>query len=180
MLSVNWSAAYIRGVLSREEISPVLANEINPADGSINATPNVSADIASVDWPSVLTVGSDKLTALRCLQQQQQEAKPKLSAEIVYFGDSTTDLECLLEFGGIVISPEAEIGQRLGTKTANSNSTPAKGSDLLHILQTMLDYNVPHVSHYKDELICWARDFTEIIHNSFLQKRVANMQSTKT
>lgn len=177
---MNWSAAYIRGVLSREQISPVLANEINPADGSISATPTDSAEIASIEWPSVLTVGSDKLKALRCLQQQQQRANPKLSAEIVYFGDSTTDLECLLEFGGIVISPRAEIGQRLGTKTANSNSTTVKGSDLLHILQTMLDYNVPHVSHYKNELICWARDFTEIIHNSFLQKRVANMRSTKT
>lgn len=180
VLSVNWSAAYVRGVLSSEEISPVIANEINPADGSINATPAVSADTASVEWPSVLAVGSDKLSALRCLQRQQQKAKPKLSVEIVYFGDSTTDLECLLEFGGVVISPKAEPGQRPTTKTASSNRTAVKGSDLLHMLQTRLNYNVPHVSQYRDELICWARDFAEVMHSSFLQKRAAHVRSTKT
>lgn len=140
VLSVNWSATYIRGVLSREGISSVIANETNPVDGSINAVP---ADIASAEWPSVLTVGSDKLSALRCLQRQQQEVKTKLSVEIVYFGDSTTDLECLLEFGGIVISPKAEIVQRPGTKTADPNDTATGGSDLLHVLQTRLDCYVP-------------------------------------
>ncbi|POS69839.1 hypothetical protein DHEL01_v211768 [Diaporthe helianthi] len=179
VLSVNWSASYIRGVLSRVGILSVFANETNPVDGSIMAIPAASADVAAAAWPSILAVGSDKLSALRCLRQQQHEVKKTLPAEIVYFGDSTTDLECLLEFGGIVISPTAEIAQTLGTKTADPNSTALKENELLHVLQTTLNYNVPHVSQYKDELICWARDFAEIAHCSFIQKRAANLRATK-
>lgn len=179
ILSVNWSASYIRGVLSREGISSIIANDINPADGSVNALPVISDDIAPGDWPGVLAVGSDKLSALRCLHQRQQKAKPKQSVEIVYFGDSTTDLECLLEFGGIVISPKAEIAQRTDTQTTDPSKAAVNGSDLLHVLQTRLNYNLPHVSEYKDEPICWAHDFAEIKGSSFLQRRAANTQSTK-
>lgn len=179
ILSVNWSASYIRGVLSREDIPSIIANDINPADGSINALPAISDDIAPGDGPGVLAVGSDKLSALRCLHRRQQKAKPKQSVEIVYFGDSTTDLECLLAFGGIVISPKAETAQRPDTKTTNPSKTTLNGSDLLHVLQTGLNYNVPHVSEYKDEPICWARDFAEIMGSGFLPKRAANTQSTK-
>lgn len=179
ILSVNWSASYIRGVLSREDISSVIANDINPADGSVNALPAIFDESASSDWPSVLSVGSDKLSALRCLHRRQQKARPKLSVELVYFGDSTTDLECLLEFGGIVISPKAELAQRQGTKHTDFSKTIPNGSELLHVLQTRLNYNVPHVSEYKDEPICWARDFVEIKGSSFLKKRAENMQSTK-
>lgn len=179
ILSVNWSASYIRGVLSREDVSSVIANEINPADGSVNALPAISDDIAPGDWPRVLSVGSDKSSALRCLHRRQKKAKPTQSVEIVYFGDSTTDLECLLEFGGIVISPNAETAQRPGTKTTSPSKTALNGGDLLHVLRTGLNHNVPHVSEYKDEPICWARDFAEIKGSSFLQKRAANTQSTK-
>lgn len=179
ILSVNWSASYIRGVLSREDISSVIANDINPADGSVNALPSISDDMASSDWPSVLAVSSDKLSVLRSLHRRQEKTKPKLPVELVYFGDSTTDLECLLEFGGIVISPKAEIAQRPGTKPAESSKTILNGSELLHVLQTRLNYNVPHVSEYNDEPICWARDFAEIKGSSFLQKRAANVQSTR-
>lgn len=179
ILSVNWSASYIRGVLSKENISSVIANETSPADGSISALPAIPDNTNSSDWPSLLAVGSDKLSALRCLHRRQQEAKPKQSVELVYFGDSTTDLECLLEFGGIVISPKAEVAQRPSTKPIDSSKTIHNGSDLLHVLQTRLNYNVPHVSEYKDEPICWARDFAEIMESSFLQKRAANMRSTK-
>lgn len=172
---MNWSASYIRGVLSREDISSVVANDINPADGSINAH-----DSPSEDWPSVLAVGSDKLSALRCIYRQLQADRPRLPIEIIYFGDSTTDLECLLEFGGIVISPKAEISQSPGPETTNSDENEFNGSELLHVLRTRLKYNVPHVSEYKDELVCWACDFTEIKESSFLRKRAANMKSTKT
>lgn len=179
ILSVNWSASYIRGVLSRDDISSVIANDINPADGSIKALTAISDDVASSDWPRVFAVGSDKLSALRCLHRLQQKARAKLSVELVYFGDSTTDLECLLEFGGIVISPKAEIAQGSGTKPTDSRNTIRNGSELLHVLQTRLSHNVPHVSEYKDEPICWARDFAEIKGSNFLQKRAANMQPTK-
>lgn len=179
VLSVNWSATYIRGVLSGVGILPVFANETNPVDGSIMAVPAASAEIAAAGWPSVLTVGSDKLSALQCLRRQQLDVGKGLPAEVVYFGDSITDLECLLESGGIAISPMAEIVQRPGTKTADPNSNAARGCDLLHVLRTMLNYNVPHVSQYKDELVCWARDFTEIVHSGFLQKRAANVRATE-
>lgn len=179
ILSVNWSASYIRGVLSREDISSIIANDINPADGSVNGLPAISDDIAPGDWPGVFAVGSDKLSALRCLHRQQQKANPKQSVEVVYFGDSTTDLECLLEFGGIVISPKAELAQRTDTKTTDHSRTAVNGSDLLHVLQTSLNYNVPHVSEYKDESICWARDFAEIKGSGYLQRRAANTQSTE-
>lgn len=179
ILSVNWSASYIRGVLSGHGISSIIANETNTADGSINAPPAISDEIASAEWPSVLAVGSDKLTVLRSLHQRRQKAEPNQSVELLYLGDSTTDLECLLEFGGIVISPDAEIAQRPGTKTTGSSRTTPNGSGLLHALQTMLNYKVPHVSEYNGELICWARDFVDIKESNFLQKRAAKMQSTK-
>ncbi|KAK2610423.1 hypothetical protein N8I77_003853 [Diaporthe amygdali] len=165
ILSVNWSASYIRGVLTQEDISSVIANDINPADGSISALSVTADDNTSEGWPNVLTVGSDKLSALRCLYRRQQRTKPGLPVEIVYFGDSTTDLECLLEFGGIVISPEAGISGSAG--------------DLLRVLRAKLNYHVPHVFEYKGEQICWAIDFTEIKESSFLQKRVANIKCTK-
>lgn len=175
---MNWSASYIRGVLSREGISSVISNDINPADGSVDALPAISDNIASEDWPSILYVGSDKLSALRYLRRQQQKAKPKLLGEIVYFGDSITDLECLLEFGGIVVSPKAETAQRPDTRATNSSKTGLSGNDLLQVLRTRLNYNVPHVSEYKDEPICWAHDFSDIKGSSFLQKRAANVRPT--
>jgi thiamine phosphate phosphatase / amino-HMP aminohydrolase len=177
---VNWSAAYIKGVLSKEEISTVIANEINPKDGSINATPSTPTGVASVEWPDVLTVGLDKLSALRCLQRQQRKNEPERSLGLVYFGDSTTDIECLLEFGGVVISSNPNMEKRPSTRTASSHKMLVKGSDLLHMLQTMLNYNVPHVSLYEGEPICWARDFAEVIQSSHLRKRVAIMRATKT
>lgn len=176
ILSVNWSASYIRGVLSGEGISTVIANDINPTDGSVNAPPAISDDIASGDWPSNLSVGSDKLSALRCLHRQQLKARPKRPREIVYFGDSITDLECLLEFGGIVVSPKAETAQRPDTKGTISSQAGLNGNDLLHVLRTRLIYNVPHVSEYRDEPICWALDFSEIKESGFLQKRAANVR----
>ncbi|KAG8159337.1 hypothetical protein KVR01_010998 [Diaporthe batatas] len=177
VLSVNWSATYIRGVLTRVGTLPVFANETNPVDGSIMAVPAASADIAAAAWPSVLTVGSDKLSALRCLRRQHHGASTNIPPEIVYFGDSTTDLECLLEFGGIVISPRAETVQPPGNMTSDPSSKAVMGSDLLHVLQTTFRYSVPHVSQYKDELVCWARDFAEVVHSNFLQKRAANVRA---
>lgn len=86
VLSVNWSASYIRGVLINEGIKSVVANDIDPSDGSINPLPATSDDIAPEDWPRAFAVGSDKLSALRYFHQQQQRAKPKMPVGIICSG----------------------------------------------------------------------------------------------
>ncbi|KAI2636915.1 HAD-like domain-containing protein [Hypomontagnella submonticulosa] len=93
ILSVNWSAAFIEGACGERPGVTVIANEVC-GDGSI-AGPAVLNSVrgnGAAAEPRNLTNSRDKLDAMEAMRHADGlAAKP-----VVYFGDSTTDLECLL------------------------------------------------------------------------------------
>ncbi|KAF3804940.1 hypothetical protein GCG54_00004210 [Colletotrichum gloeosporioides] len=121
VVSINWSRSFIQGVLSAYEFD-VVANEIE-IDGSISG-PEV---LGPLGRETILTTCEDKLRALRALAARQGVDNAK---ELVYFGDSTSDLECLLETRGVVVT-----------------STPE--STLMTTL-TRLGYDVPRVQDCRE------------------------------
>ncbi|KAJ4393732.1 hypothetical protein N0V93_002947 [Gnomoniopsis smithogilvyi] len=139
VVSVNWSAAYIRGVLEPWNITSIVANEIQ-LDGSIATSLECFTPQPSRLEPlKALATSSDKLEATKhLLERVGGQCKG-------YFGDSTTDLECLDFCGGWVI-------------TASDGK-----SSLVRTLQR-LGHDVPCISGPRgaDSRISWAHDFTEV------------------
>lgn len=138
VVSVNWSASYIKGVLEPWGITSVIANEIQ-LDGSI------AIPLASVpkNWghqghPMTLTTSADKLEITQHLLSHLKDQC------VTYLGDSTTDLECLGKYGGHVVTSDG-------------------GGNLLGTLRR-LGCDVPDVSDSldADPHISWMRDFTKI------------------
>lgn len=138
VVSVNWSAAYIRGVLEPWDITSIVANEIQ-LDGSIAASlDSVPESLSSVGPLKALATSFDKLEATKHLLQT-------VGGQCIgYFGDSTTDMECLKFFGGWVITSDG-------------------GGSLARTLRR-LDNNVPRISEPRgpESHISWAHDFTEV------------------
>lgn len=96
VVSVNWSSAFIEGALDCPGVT-VIANCIR-ADGSI-AGP--SLDGVNNGEGQTLTNSGDKLAALDAILHMA----PPPSGASFYFGDSITDLECLLRVGrGVVVA----------------------------------------------------------------------------
>lgn len=140
VVSVNWSAAYIRGVLEPWGITSIVANEIQ-LDGSIAAMPQSSnvEDLGNVEHPKVFATSGDKL-------QATQDLLKRVGGRCVgYFGDSTTDLECLEFCGGWVVTTDG-------------------GGSLLRSLQR-LGRDIPFASESRDAQshIAWAHDFSEVV-----------------
>lgn len=154
ILSVNWSDSYIKGVLSDYEFDSVLANRTDMKDGNISATRGAFVDPKERGfWPEILTVGRDKLVVLRNLYWRKRALKPHKAIKFIYFGDSTTDLECLAEVGGVVMSSDGAGG-------------------LLTMIRQVLGFYIPHVSEWKeDNFLCWARDFAELRQFDFLERK---------
>lgn len=139
VVSVNWSASYIRGVLDPWGITSIIANEIQP-DGSIIAPFQFrSQNPNNVDPLKALATSCDKLEATQRLLGTTTGGKC-----IGYFGDSTTDLECLGFYGGYVLTSDGE-------------STLARTLRRLH-------YAMPCISEPQGAFahISWAPDFAEI------------------
>ncbi|KAK6842651.1 hypothetical protein PG987_003511 [Apiospora arundinis] len=139
VVSVNWSAAFIAGALGCPEIT-VIANTVR-SDGSI-AGPDILNQYASAngagggDGGAVehrnLTNSCDKLAVVETILQQQAESlrgKPSF-----YFGDSITDLECLLRADyGVVISDKEDSTllktlERVGKKVSHSTDAGSQNS----------------------------------------------------
>ncbi|KAH0432593.1 hypothetical protein CcaCcLH18_06339 [Colletotrichum camelliae] len=140
VVSINWSGSFIRGVLSAYDFD-VVANEIE-IDGSISG-PEV---LGPSGGRQILTTCEDKLRALRALAARQGVGNAE---GLVYFGDSTSDLECLLEMRGVVVT-----------------STPE--SSLMATL-TRLGYDVPRVQDCREmDKIVWTSAFQEILQSGFL------------
>lgn len=140
VVSVNWSAAYIRGVLEPWGITSIVANEIQ-LDGSIAALPQDSSPQGReiIGHPKVFATSGDKLEATSDLLN-------RVGGRCVgYFGDSTTDLECLDFCGGWVM-------------------TTGGGGSLLRSLRR-LGREIPFVSESRDAQshISWAHDFSEVV-----------------
>lgn len=154
VLSVNWSADYIKGVLGNCNMTSIIANKITPEDGSISATGAFEESNERELWPDVLTVANDKLMALRSLYWRRKLLIPDKDLHFIYFGDSATDIECFVEVGGVIISNDEDGG-------------------LLSILRQELNYDVPHISVWEEGgFVCWARDFSELLQSDYLRRRV--------
>ncbi|KAK2002844.1 hypothetical protein LX36DRAFT_626160 [Colletotrichum falcatum] len=144
VVSINWSRSFIKGVLSDYSFD-IVANEIE-MDGSISG-PDV---LGPPSQETTLTTCEDKLRALRAwaTRQGMEDAEA-----LVYFGDSTSDIECLLETRGVVISSGPD-------------------SSLMATLRRV-GYEVPQVDeHRPSSRIVWASTFVEILTSGFLTSRV--------
>ena len=183
IVSVNWSDAWIQGVLSRErdsrtegESSPirVFANKVT-ASGAIipnfrrkDAATAVGEDHEHDDNVPFASC-SDKVEAL---EAAVAAATADSDDAVVYMGDSTTDLECLVHVGS-----KRSSGGGGGIAMANGDG-PATSK----LIQTLvrLGYAVPHVSESKRfrrprgeeegdaPRLAWARDYEEILASKIL------------
>lgn len=132
VVSVNWSRAFIEGVLLPHQIR-VIANEPH-ADGSILGPEFLGGR---------MTNGHEKREALDHVVTDKKK-------RVLYFGDSTTDMECLLE-GGIVISND-------------------EASSLMRTLRRVGE-PVPHVGERETASnLMWARDFREVLESGVLHE----------
>lgn len=136
VVSVNWSRAFIEGALLPHELR-VVANEPG-ADGSIEGPEFLGGR---------MTNGHEKRAALDDVVARGKGGEGR----VVYFGDSTTDMECLLR-GGIVISDDGE-------------------SSLMKTLRRVGEA-VPHVKEREAEpaRVVWARDFREVLESGILDR----------
>lgn len=140
VLSVNWSRSFIKGVLSPYDFD-VVSNEIE-LDGSISGPDILGASSRN----TIMTTCDDKLRALRAMVTRQESESTR---GLVYFGDSTTDIECLLEARGVVISTDSE-------------------SSLMKALRRV-GHHVPRTQGYcGSSRIIWASAFEEILQSRFL------------
>ncbi|KAI2607554.1 haloacid dehalogenase-like hydrolase-domain-containing protein [Hypoxylon fragiforme] len=147
VLSVNWSSAFIEGACGGLEGVRVIANDIRE-DGAI-AGPEIlnpsSAEEGDYE-PRILTNSRDKLDAMEAtLRAEGLVGKPS-----VYFGDSTTDLECLLATSqGFVVADQDD-------------------SSLLKTL-VRIGKEVPHVRDQSTEnKLAWTSNYENIPDDRFV------------
>lgn len=187
IVSVNWSDAWIQGVLSREDDGGpgddgpairVFANKVTESGAIIpnfrrkDATTAVGEDHEHDDNVPFASC-SDKVEALETAVAEAEAASGSSSIDdaVLYMGDSVTDLECL------VLAGSKRAGGGGGIAIANGDG-PATSK----LIQTLvrLGYEVPHVSESKrfqrprseDEgdapRLAWARDYEEILASKVL------------
>lgn len=153
VVSVNWSGSFIKGVVESGWREPghgqrgfelvvgerIVANGIRFPGGQIEGPKELGGE-------PLLTVG-DKLRAMRTLRARMGEDK------VVYFGDSTTDLACLVEADlGVVMADDEGKGKLL--RTLNR-----------------VGLEVPHVSRCDDgSKLTWARDFEEVLQSRVMER----------
>ncbi|KAI1128294.1 haloacid dehalogenase-like hydrolase-domain-containing protein [Nemania abortiva] len=155
VVSVNWSASFIEGAcgFSEGEIH-VVANEVREGDGVVLGPGALAGNSLLADdseHPSReqearnLTNSCDKRDAVREVRRiHDAQDKP-----FFYFGDSTTDMECLLEATrGVVIADD-------------------ETSTLIKTLRRV-GKRVPHVRDAEaSEALVWASNFEEVMHSMF-------------
>lgn len=146
VVSVNFSSYFIRGVLASAGVEAsmveVLAN--HPDENGILLGP------AAGEGRSVMATSDAKLASMKAILNSWRSTPGGPFSNVVYIGDSGTDIECLTEEGltGIVI-----------TKDGNSS--------LMGTLER-IGVVVKHLDKYQDgseARVYWARDFREIVGN---------------
>ncbi|KAL1841209.1 hypothetical protein VTJ49DRAFT_7330 [Mycothermus thermophilus] len=163
VVSVNWSDEFIRGVVqagcdkyrggddsssssstSSSDSWPgkVLANRVRFPDGQILGPRELGGE--------PLVTAGDKLRAMKSLVKGTGSEKG--TPKVVYIGDSTTDLTCLVEADlGIVIAPDTE-------------------SKLLKTMDRV-QLQVPHVEEAaRGSKLAWARDFEEVLRSGVMDR----------
>ncbi|KAI5926121.1 HAD-like domain-containing protein [Camillea tinctor] len=159
VVSVNWSAAFIEGACSAGaegvEIR-VLANEVRERDGAVRGP-----GILSKEGTRNLTNSCDKLEVVRALRGEEDEGNEELrdGAPSIYFGDSTTDLECLLAASRGVVIADGEDSPLLQTLRRI-------GRDVPHIKEAGVSFNDDDDDDDDDRgRLVWATDFEEVMEN---------------
>ncbi|KAI5466778.1 HAD-like domain-containing protein [Mariannaea sp. PMI_226] len=134
VVSVNWSRAFIQGALLPHRLR-VIANDAH-VDGTI---------LGPEFLGGCMTNGHEKREALEYVVMEKRRLE---KGRVIYFGDSTTDMECLLQ-GGIVISAD-------------------ENSSLMKTLRRVGE-PVPHVAEREaGSTLMWARDFKEVLSSGVL------------
>ncbi|KAH6660609.1 HAD-like domain-containing protein [Truncatella angustata] len=139
VISVNWSTAFIEGVLDCGDIH-VIANHIRQ-DGTV-VGPEIINNTGAGGIRN-LTNSCDKLDVMKAVLQRDGVDK----APSFYFGDSITDLECLLNamYGCVIADGEGEDSKLLQTLRRIGKDVPRtrETQALVHSLT-------------------WAEDFEEV------------------
>lgn len=147
VVSVNWSGEWVRGLVEAagagEGVGVRMVNGIRGPEGVIEGPKG---------FEGTLVTAGDKLLAARRLVREWREAGAGREGGWVYFGDSATDLGCLLEATlGIVMADGAE-------------------SKMLKLLGR-IGFDVPHVGSYVGEPgLVWARDYEEVVKSKVLDR----------
>lgn len=130
VVSVNWSTDFIRGVVDGVlgEGDVVVANG-TAEDGTIEGPEENGGEL--------LVCSPDKLRAMEAIRK----------GPTVYFGDSTTDLECLLDSERGVVLAEGE-----------------RETSLLRTLRRV-GFEVPRVNAANEAKIVWAKTFDEVLES---------------
>ncbi|KAL2129849.1 hypothetical protein VTI74DRAFT_7215 [Chaetomium olivicolor] len=143
VVSVNWSGEFIRGVLEAgsqygRRVKKVVANGIGLPDGLVKGPEELGGE--------PLVTAGDKLRAMRSLKVGMGEQS------VVYFGDSTTDLACLVEADlGVVMADDG-------------------GSKLLRTFERV-GLEVLHVGVAEEgSRLVWARDFEEVLESKVMER----------
>jgi thiamine phosphate phosphatase / amino-HMP aminohydrolase len=147
VVSVNFSSAFIRGVL-RSGLGPeskilILANQ--PDENGVLKGPEIKGAAGKVMSTSDAKVAS--------VQELVGPWDGRLQGKVVYIGDSGTDIECLLRDGiiGIIMSEDGR-------------------SDLMRTM-SRIGMEVLHIEKYEEtsNSVYWARDYLEIVQSPLLK-----------
>ncbi|KAL2024169.1 hypothetical protein VTK56DRAFT_9325 [Thermocarpiscus australiensis] len=143
VVSVNWSGRFIKGVVEAgcgrgDRVARIVSNDVKWPGGQVEGPEELGGE--------PLVTAGDKLRAMRSLRGGLKEQK------VVYFGDSTTDLTCLLEADfGLVMADDGD-------------------SKLLRTLRR-IGFEVPHVGERGAESkLLWARDFDEVLQSRVIDQ----------
>ncbi|KAI1386203.1 HAD-like domain-containing protein [Hypoxylon trugodes] len=144
VVSVNWSAAFIEGAIGEVEGVRVVANEVREGDGVVVGP--LVLNRGGVREQRNMTNSQDKLDVVQAvLEDEGLEGRPA-----IYFGDSTTDLECLLA---------ADTGFVMSDKEDSS------------LLQTLrrIGKEVPHVrDRNASSRLAWTSNYEDIPNERFI------------
>jgi 2-hydroxy-3-keto-5-methylthiopentenyl-1-phosphate phosphatase len=146
VVSVNFSSHFIRGVLAStvRETSTVEVLANHPDENGVLSGPKIGKG----EYGLVMATSDAKLASMKSLLNSWRNGRRQQFLDVVYIGDSGTDIECLTEEGttGIVMAEDG-----------NSN--------LMETLQRV-GVDVKHLDSYgagQKSQLYWARDFREIV-----------------
>ncbi|EPE29581.1 putative hydrolase [Glarea lozoyensis ATCC 20868] len=153
ILSVNFSRAFIEGVISVHpencfgDFDSIVSNgQLDSAEGNgVVIGPKLD------DSRNIMATSDGKWNAMNKIRQKWQDQGDAIM-ELIYVGDSGTDIECLTDSSviGVIMTPDG-------------------GGSLMDTMNRV-GIEVVHISSFKERqemerILYWARDFVEIIES---------------
>lgn len=167
VVSWHWSARHIEAILEDwfkcnwyqgPDRPKVIANEIR----EVANIPSILADEGRHSTRRILRifhcVGEHGLTVLWGPEQKLNAIEKSLAKDdrpqlVVYIGCATTDIPCLVRYGGVLVGT-GEVTQRTSK-----------------LLQS-IGFPVPHINDWVDEHICWARNFDDLRLSYYMREKI--------